>query len=239
MSPAGDNSKDGFAEATDHIVATCHGLRVPGSPLISDEDARWIDKEGYEGHEIRGAMHVTAPRDRVLELGTGLGIVSGAVALNCQPQAVLSYEANPDLLPHIRELHRVNRLEEIILVKNAVLCGPGPRPALIDFNIAGNFRSSSLMKRGKAPVQTIKVLTDGFAEVVAGFRPTVLLMDIEGGELSLLRDVDLSAFHAVVAEFHPGAYGDEGMEECKNILVSAGLKPLEDHSTRRVWTCTR
>lgn len=223
----------------DNIVATCHGLRVPGSTLITDEDARWIDKEGYEGHEIRGAMHVTTPEDRVLELGTGLGIVSGAVALNCQPQAVLSFEANPDLLPHIRELHRVNRLENTISVENAVLCGTGPRPALIDFNIAGDFRSSSLLKRGKAPVQTIKVPTAGFAEVVAGFRPSVLLMDIEGGELSLLRDADLSAFRAVIIEFHPGAYSDEGMEECKNILVSAGFDPLESHSTRRIWTCTR
>ena len=223
----------------DNIVATCHGLRVPGSTLITDEDARWIDKEGYEGHEIRGAMHVTTPEDRVLELGTGLGIVSGAVALNCQPQAVLSFEANPDLLPHIRELHRVNRLENTISVENAVLCGTGPRPALIDFNIAGDFRSSSLLKRGKAPVQTIKVPTAGFAEVVAGFRPSVLLMDIEGGELSLLRDADLSAFRAVIIEFHPVAYSDEGMEECKNILVSAGFDPLESHSTRRIWTCTR
>ena len=223
----------------DNIVATCHGLRVPGSTLITDEDARWIDKEGYEGHEIRGAMHVTTPEDRVLELGTGLGIVSGAVALNCQPQAVLSFEANPDLLPHIRELHRVNRLENTISVENAVLCGTGPRPALIDFNIAGDFRSSSLLKRGKAPVQTIKVPTAGFAEVVAGFRPSVLLMDIEGGELSLLRDADLSAFRAVIIEFHPGAYSDEGMEECKNILVSAGFAPLESHSPRRIWTCTR
>ena len=152
---------------------------------------------------------------------------------------MLSFEANPDLLPHIRELHRVNRLENTISVENAVLCGTGPRPALIDFNIAGDFRSSSLLKRGKAPVQTIKVPTAGFAEVVAGFRPSVLLMDIEGGELSLLRDADLSAFRAVIIEFHPGAYSDEGMEECKNILVSAGFDPLESHSTRRIWTCTR
>ena len=64
-------------------------------------------------------------------------------------------------------------------------------------------------------------------------------MDIEGGELELLRHADLGQFRAMVLEFHPEAYGVEGMRECKAIIRDAGFERLPEKSTRTVWTCER
>ena len=75
--------------------------------------------------------------------------------------------------------------------------------------------------------------------MVEELKPTVLLCDIEGGELDLLEHADLSGIRAIVMEFHPEAYEVEGMRKCKRILTQAGFEKNEDVSTRKVWTCTR
>ena len=85
----------------------------------------------------------------------------------------------------------------------------------------------------------MQVKTAGFNETVAALKPDVLIMDIEGGELDVLKDADLSSIRAVVLEFHPGAYGIEGMRTCKDILKKAGFERIESHSTRTVWACER
>ena len=72
---------------------------------------------------------------------------------------------------------------------------------------------------------------------------SLMVLPVEAGEITqaelqsaveaVRKSHDLVGFGAAIA------YGDEGMEECKNILVSSGFDPLESHSTRRIWTCTR
>ena len=78
-----------------------------------------------------------------------------------------------------------------------------------------------------------------FADVKAELDPTVILCDIEGGELDFLRHADLSGVRAVVMEFHPGVYERAGMRECKSILERAGFLRNDTVSTRLVWTCER
>lgn len=221
------------------IVATCHGLRIPASNFLNETRIKRINAARYEGTEIAGALHVVEPGDRVLELGAGLGIVGAVTALNRKPQAVLSFEANPALLPHINALYAENKLSERIRVVNTVLVAGTEQPDTVTFHVHSSYLGSSLIDNAKRKTTAIDIPTADFDDTAADFGATILLIDIEGGELELFRQIDLTRFRAVVVEFHPEVYGIDGMKECKNILRQAGFSKIGEKSTRTVWTCAR
>jgi FkbM family methyltransferase len=219
-------------------AAICYGIKVPPSPFLTDKLIRRIEAELYERLEIKGSLRVVRPGDRVLELGAGLGIVGAVVARNARPAEVRSYEANPALIPHIEALYALNDLGGVNSVRNEVLVGGPDRPPALPFHIAGSFLGSSLLP-GENRRETVAVPTADLAGVMAGFRPEVLIIDIEGGEQDILRHIDLSGLRAVVIEFHPRAYGYEAMWACKDILRASGIEMVQALSNRKVWTCER
>ncbi len=221
------------------FAATCHGVGVPPSRYLQETRIARINAGNYEGDEIRGALHVIRPEDTVLEIGAGIGVVGSVIAKVCGPKRVLSFEANPELIPEIRKLYAVNGLEDRISVENAVLFSAPERPMSMPFYLHKSYLGSSLSHPGKKLRKEVTVPTRDFESVCAGLAPNVLVMDIEGGELEILRHADMTRCRAVVLEFHPGVYGVEGMRECKAVLRKAGLKPVEEVSNRTVWTCVR
>lgn len=227
------------AETQTEIAAECLGLKVPASPFLNETRIRRINAARYEGQEIAGALHVVGADDVVLEIGAGIGVVGGVIALNARPRAVHAFEANPALIPTIERLYRANGLTDRIGVRNMVLMSAPDRPDTVPFHVRSSYLGSSLIDRDGRAREVVQVPTADFAETCAALSPTVLVMDIEGGELDLLRHADLSPFRAVVIEFHPEAYGVEGMRECKTILRQAGFRRVDQTSTRTVWTCVK
>lgn len=221
------------------IAAICKGVRVPQSPFLTDTRIERINAARYEGDEIAGALAVVRPGDRVLELGAGLGIVGAVTAKNAQPEAMLSFEANPELVPHIRSLHRENGLDGVIELRNEVLVSAPERPDSMTFYVQNSFLGSSLHDKTSRKTRAVEVPTADYHATVKAFRPNVLIMDIEGGELEFLRHADLTGIRAVVIEFHPSVYGKDGMQTCKSALRDVGFKKNDALSTRLVWTCTR
>ena len=224
---------------TASIAATCKGVRVPHSPFLTDTRIRRIDEARYEGDEIAGALAVVQSGDRVLEMGAGLGIVGAVTALNAKPAAILSFEANPDLIPHARALYAENKLDDVVELRNEVVISAPNRPDTVTFHIQNSFLGSSLIAKTTRKTRPVEVPTAGFDDLRDAFRPDVLIMDIEGGELDFLEHADLHGIRAVVIEFHPDVYGVQGAKACKNALRQAGFAKNPDLSTRFVWTCTR
>ncbi len=227
------------AHVETEIAAECLGLKVPASPFLNETRIKRINAARYEGQEIAGALHVVGPEDVVLEIGAGIGVVGGVIARNARPRAVHSFEANPALIPVIDQLYRVNDLSDRIGVRNVVLMSAPDRPDAVPFHVRSSYLGSSLIDRDGRAREVVQVPTADFNETCAELGPTVLIMDIEGGELDLLRHADLAPFRAVVVEFHPEAYGVGGMRECKTVLREAGFRRVDEKSTRTVWTCVR
>ncbi|MEL7167267.1 MAG: FkbM family methyltransferase [Pseudomonadota bacterium] len=230
-----------MAEPATHpaIAATCKGVRVPASPFLNDRRIARINAGRYEGAELNGALTVIRPGERVLELGAGLGIVGAVIARNARPAAVLSFEANPNLIPHIRALHAENGLQDVIdLRQQVLLAGPNP-PAHMTFHVRNSFLGSSLIDKDNRHSTPVDVPTARLSDVMADFAPDIIVMDIEGGELDFLAHADLSTIRAVIIEFHPDAYGIDGMRQCKDALRRAGFRRVNAVSTRTVWTCAR
>lgn len=221
------------------IAAHCLGVDVPDSPFLNEGRIARINSAKYEGQEIAGAMHLVRPGDRVLELGAGIGIVGAVAAKNRNPARVVSFEANPNLIAHIRALYRANGLSDCIEVRNQVLVSAPDRPQSLPFHIHNSYLGSSL---GGDPVrarETVAIPTASFAAVCDELRPDVLLMDIEGGELQILEHANLDGLRGIVIEFHPKAYQVAGMRACKDILRNAGFAPIREFSSRTVWVAER
>ncbi len=219
------------------VAAECHGVKVPKSPMITPERAERINAARYEGQEIAGALEVIRENDRVLEMGAGIGLVGAITARNGGPEKVLSFEANPGLIQHVNALYALNGLEDRIEVRNEVLMSNPDAPDVVTFHIRNSYLGSSLIDTDTRQTTQVEVPTTSYAELQTSYKPTVLLMDIEGGELDFLRHASLKGIRAIVIEFHPGAYGKEGMRECKDILQNAGFAKIPEHCTRHVWTC--
>lgn len=223
----------------DKVAANCLGVKVPASRFLNEKRIERINAARYEGPEIAGALHVIEKGDHVLEIGAGIGVVGGVMARSSRAAKILSFEANPHLIPVIRALYALNELEDTIEVRNAVLVTAPDAPTSMEFHVRSSYLGSSLLNPESRPSEVVDIPTERFEEICKTFEPTVLIMDIEGGELELLRHADLTPFRAIVLEFHPEAYGVGGMRECKNVLRDAGFERVAEKSTRTVWTCIR
>jgi FkbM family methyltransferase len=221
------------------FAAHCLGVDVPASPFLNDGRIARINAAKYEGQEIAGALQLVRPGDRVLELGAGIGIVGAVAAKNRAPARVVSFEANPNLIPHIRALYTANGLNDRIEVRNQVLVSAPDRPETLPFHIHNSYLGSSLDGNPDRARETVDIATADFDAVRREVRPDVLLMDIEGGELAILQHANLDGLRGIVIEFHPKAYEVAGMRACKDILRAAGFAPVKDFSSRTVWVAER
>jgi FkbM family methyltransferase len=219
-------------------AAHCLGVDVPASPFLNETRIDRINSARYEGDEIAASLALIREGDRVLELGAGIGLVGGVIARNRAVERIISFEANPDLIPVARALYALNGLQTIELRNQLVLSGPD-QPASLPFHIHGSYLGSSLLLGADRAKRTVEIPTADWAGIVADLRPTVLVMDIEGGELALLEHADLSGLRAVILELHPKAYGEDGTAACRKRLRQSGLVRVPSLCRRDVFAFAR
>jgi len=66
-----------------------------------------------------------------------------------------------------------------------------------------------------------------FNEEVRSVKPSLLVIDIEGGELELVPHMDLTGIRAIVIELHERVTGPEGPQTVRQSLMARGFR-LED-----------
>ena len=217
----------------------CEGVRVAVRPgFIGDRIARPLQSGRYERGERQGLERLLRPDDRVLDLGSGLGVVAVACARACPEGAVLTVEANPELAPMIRETLRLNGVTNAAL-RHGVVVGPGAAPGPRSFYLRADFWASSMEPDSRPSVRAVSVPALPLADLLAEFRPTVLSCDIEGGEAGLFDGQDLSGLRLVVIEMHPKAIGADGVAAVRQALTDAGLAPQPQARASTVVTFLR
>jgi FkbM family methyltransferase len=212
------------AETAPEIVGTIDGIEVPAAPHFGPRMINAIAEGRFEKSERRAGLAAIPEGAAILELGAGSGIVGASLARNCRPRRILSIEANPELVPFARALHRHNRLDSIIELRHDVVVSGPDAPGEADFFVTGNFLGSGLSnlrkpeksRRFSVPVIPYDVLR-------AEFPHDTIMMDIEGGERDFLRHADLAGVRLVIFETHRDIYGREGMRECRSCLAKAGF----------------
>lgn len=202
-------------------ILKCRGMRFPLDREVLPPRIRSLLREGtYEHKEAEAVKKLVKPGDVVMELGAGIGFMSTLVATKTPAASVHSFEANPQLMPYIAQVHALNGVTNAH-VTNAVL---GDNEGSAPFYIRKNFLASSLdpMEDGEDCTQ-VEVPTRDVNAVIKELQPTVLVCDIEGAEVDLLPKMDLSTLRAVVIETHPQWIGKAGIQKIFRCLDAAGL----------------
>jgi len=196
------------------------GVRIPLHPEVYSENILTALRSGsYERAEARGIQSVIRPRDRVLEIGAGIGYLSTLIAKNPSVDGVRVFEANPLLIPIISEIHQLNGIASPD-VCNGVLTNDRV-PGDSTFYVRGDFWASSLIRDPWPYDYTIEVQSYNFDEQIAEFRPTLIVCDIEGGELDLFCSAGLTAVERVYMEIHQAVIGRAGV---KRLFDSLSLR---------------
>lgn len=212
------------------------GIKLRIDPLyMSEKMIKVIREKRYELEEARHITKFLHENEIVLEIGAGIGFVTTLLAKNPLTKRIVSYEANPTLINHFRETVTTNltadqmdRLE----IRNAVL-KTGPAGGSVDFYIHNDFWASSLLPIPD-PLRIEKVKVENFNAVVAELRPTLIVCDIEGGELSLFKNADLTGVKKVYLEAHQNQLGRRGMKSLFEIFHARDFHYDQHHSERSV-----
>ncbi|WP_297341632.1 FkbM family methyltransferase [Pseudophaeobacter sp.] len=199
----------------------CRGMRFPLDRAILPPRIRTLLREGtYEAKEATAVRKLVKADDVVMELGAGIGFMSTLVATKTPAKSVHSFEANPQLMPYIAQVHAENNVTNAH-VTNAVL---GDQDGTAPFYIRKNFLASSLDPMEDAEDCTkVEVPTRNVNAVIKELQPSVLICDIEGAEADLLPKMDLTGLRAVVIETHPQWIGKAGMQKVFRCMDAAGL----------------
>ena len=183
--------------------------------LISTAIAREIYLGDYESKEIEIVSKRLTADDVVFEVGAGLGFLSAFCAKLIGVEKVFAYEANPELIPLVRETYARNGVTPTLI--NALLAkGGGER----EFHLEDDFWASSAHRAGGRSV-TVKQLD--LNSELARVRPSFLIVDIEGGEAEFFAEADLSTVRKICVETHPDVLGDRVLSEMFANLVAKGF----------------
>ncbi len=216
---------------------SCRGVKIPRAPILSAGRARKALREGsYERKEADAVMKMVADGDRVLELGTGIGFMSSLIAVHKNVACVETYEANPTLIPYIRQVHALNGVSNRVQVHNALLAPTAGDP--VTFYERRNFLASSLDASSdtKNIVAKHQITVLGVNDVIARVAPNVLICDIEGAEADLLPAADLSGLRIAIVELHPQWIGQAGVQAVFDAFHKAGLTYWPKASEGKVVT---
>lgn len=193
-----------------------HGVMLPVKhALVSPGIAREIYLGDYEAKEIEIISKRLTIDDVVFEVGAGLGYLSAYCAKRTGGDRVFTYEANPELIPLIRETHARNGVTPT--VTNALLAkGDGER----EFHLEDDFWASSAHRAGGRSITVRQI--DLNAEL-ARVKPSFLIVDIEGGEAEFFADAELSGVQKICVETHPGTLTDAQISEMLARLFAQGF----------------
>jgi FkbM family methyltransferase len=209
-----------------------HGLTVPVSvehmplPIFVQ-----ISEDAYERPELMAVEGMIRDNDRVLEMGTGLGIVSGLISNMATGIEVQSYEANPSLLPKITELHQLNDITNVS-VTHAML-EPNPASDTRSVHIHKYFSEGSIYQTSDSE-DMIEIPVVDINKVIGQFDPTVLVCDIEGAEEVVIPNSELSGIRALVLELHPHMMSRKAIKNIYDACLAAGLYPRVELSSEQV-----
>ena len=204
-------------------------IKIDGLTISSDTKTippqllKSLIKGNHEFHERILIKKHLASDDRVLEIGASSGLVSLVCARICGVDNLLMYEAIPMMEPIIRKNFALNNLTPNLQMKAVTTDGSN-----ISFFVSDNIFSSSMIDRSSTVAgKNITVSSAAFSKIVADFKPTALIMDVEGAEIELLSNFDLGTINKIIVELHPHIVGETTVKKLLQKLAGLGFENRE------------
>ena len=186
-----------------------------------------LQKGTYEHEEREFAEKMLRPSDRVLEVGTAIGAVTMVAAARTSPEQVRTFDGNPYIVKDAKRNFEFNQLSGIDatvgILKNRKHLKPSEKT--VKFTVLRDFWASrvGVMKSKQNVIAVVDVPVFCLEDEIAAHRANVLIIDIEGGEVELLNDADLSSIRLIIMETHYWAAGVDATDEMLRQLFYQGF----------------
>jgi FkbM family methyltransferase len=211
-----------------HSNATINGVTLAIEPeVMSPAMIKVIEEGTYESAEAREIPRIVQPGERIVELGAGIGFIAITALKTGKVSRLASYEANPGLIPVIERNARLNELS--FDVHNAIV-DPKEHGGTVSFYLRKDFWASSLLPEPWGYEREVAVPRVSFASVLERYRPTMLIVDIEGAEQHLFRDIPLTGVKKIYMELHQNLLGRIGMKAVFDFMSSKDFHYDQHHS---------
>ena len=203
------------------------GVLIPYDPLVITPPIAHAIKSGYfEAEEASQIPHILGRDDVVLDIGAGIGFISTLISKVAV--RVVSVEANPNLLPFMAELHRVNGVANAKRLN--VVLGEAERGSSTFYQRA-DFWMGSLAAEPNPYITTVEVPNMGLNTLLEREQITCIVCDIEGAESFLFRGADLSGVSLVYLELHDHIVGLKGVAQVFGDMAAQGFAYDPRHSS--------
>jgi len=198
-----------------------HGVAIPDAPHVITPVIRDAILSGrFEAEEAAGLPDIIRPKDRVLEIGAGIGFISTLLARHDEVERVIAVEANPHLMPFMAEVHAANDVTKVER-RNAVLTNSEETHAT--FYVRQDFWMGSLAAGPNPYINSIDVPTQSLNALIREQAITMIVCDVEGAESFLFADVDFGGVDRVYLELHDHITGLKGVGEVFAALAKNGF----------------
>jgi FkbM family methyltransferase len=237
------NQLELVADRTGHIVRIGSVAVFVDTENYSPTMIAALTSGDYEAPERKLIPALVRPNDRVLEIGTAVGVVTMTAAAVVGPANIVTYDANPAIAADARRNFAANGLGGIA-GGVGVMCNRrrwSPNRTEVDFFIARDFWASRLAARPDSPdiVSVVKVPLMCLEDKIAEHNANVLVCDIEGGEADLLEGAELGSIRLILLEIHYGLAGRQRIDDMVRFLVTRGFNVDFDHSGKAIVVLAR
>lgn len=206
---------------------------ISGVELSLDADAispkmlEVLRSGSYEDAEVREIPNIVQSGERIVELGAGIGFLATKAMQTGHVQQYSAYEANPKLIPIIEQTAALNGVS--FDIHNAVV-DPHVDGRTVPFYLRKDFWASSMSPNPWGYEREIEVPCVSFDAVLDHYRPTMLIVDIEGGEELFFRDLTLTGITKIYVEVHQNIIGRVGMKNVFDFMSSKDFHYDQHHS---------
>ena len=210
---------------------TLHGVRLAVASTL-DRDAKGLLYAGrYEHRKIRQLRAKIEPNDVFVDLGAGLGFTALFAAVMIGAGRVTAVEADPRAAAMARANFALND-RAIDLIEGAAV---GGEDATVDFYPNATFGTSACFPRAGG-IDAIRVPRVDLAALLRERRATVLNVDVEGAEYSLLSSLEsFAALRVILVHIHEQSIGYKRSAELIRLLFDHGFAfDLADSHGRRM-----
>jgi FkbM family methyltransferase len=186
-----------------------------------------LQSANYELEERLFTEKMLLPTDRVLEIGTGIGVVSMAAAQRTSPGQVRTFDGNPYIVADAKKNFAFNRKDGITAAAGVLKSRAHLKPSekTLEFTVLKDFWASHIGPGRPGPhlVEIVDVPILCLEQEIAAHGANVLIIDIEGGEIELLDRADLSPIRLIIMETHYWAAGVEATDKMIRRLIYQGF----------------
>jgi FkbM family methyltransferase len=185
-------------------------LRVPGKALTRPLREA-LETGRYEWNERDAIQRHVKPGDTVLDIGAGAGYISIVAGRAAGPENVISVEGNPVMMEALRHNLDHNGSEATRVLHGAVVADTFDEENVL-FAARDAFWSSSIADERTNPEKIVEVPALKLSALLEEYQPTIVSMDVEGGELELCQQAWPPCVRMVVMEIHTSQYPPSGVK---------------------------